>query len=84
MRSNHGITLLVCLWFVALLHADHVKPAATRTLPVTTSSAKARDLYERAMRDYENLHLERANLGWRAAAQADPNFGPGASLDRLQ
>ena len=26
------------------------------------------------MRDYENLYLERANLGWRAAAQADPNF----------
>ena len=72
MRPNHGIVLLVSL--VLPLHADHVKPAATKTLPVTTSSAKARDLYEKAMSDYENLYLERANLGRRAATQADPNF----------
>jgi len=26
------------------------------------------------MVDYENLHLERANIGWRAAAKADPEF----------
>jgi len=74
MRPNHGITLLVCLWFVLPLQANQVKLAATKTLPVTTSSAKARDLYEKAMSDYENLYLERANLGWRAAAEADPNF----------
>jgi tetratricopeptide (TPR) repeat protein len=74
MRPKHSIALLVCLWFVLPLHANHVKAAATKTLPVTTSSAKARDLYEKAMADYENLYLERANLGWRAAAEADPNF----------
>jgi tetratricopeptide (TPR) repeat protein len=54
--------------------AHHVKPGATKTMPVTTSSPKARDLYEKAMTDYENLYLERANIGWRAAAEADPNF----------
>ena len=54
--------------------AHHIKTGATKTMPVTTSSPKARDLYERAMTDYENLYLERANIGWRAAAQADPNF----------
>jgi len=74
MRPKHSIAVLVCLWFVLPLHANHVKAAATKTLPVTTSSAKARDLYEKAMTDYENLYLERANLGWRAAAQADPTF----------
>jgi len=26
------------------------------------------------MGDYENFYLERANIGWRAAVQADPNF----------
>ena len=25
-------------------------------------------------RDYENFYLERANIGWRAAVKADPNF----------
>jgi tetratricopeptide (TPR) repeat protein len=74
MRPIHGIALLVCLWFVLPLQANHVKPAVRRTLPITTSSVKARDLYVKAMRDYENLYLERANLGWRAATESDPNF----------
>ena len=43
-------------------------------MPVTTSSPKARELFGRALTDYENLYLERANIGWRAAVQADPNF----------
>jgi tetratricopeptide (TPR) repeat protein len=43
-------------------------------MPATTVSPKARDLYERAMTDYENYYLERANLGWRAATVADPDF----------
>lgn len=59
---------------VAPLWAHHIKPGTTKTLPVTTSSPKARDLYQRAMADYANLYLERANIGWRAAVEADPNF----------
>jgi hypothetical protein len=43
-------------------------------MPVTTASPKARDLFDRALTDYENLYLERANIGWRAAVEADPNF----------
>lgn len=74
MRRSHCIVLMVCLPFVLPLRADHIKPGKTKTLPVTTSSPKARDLYERAMTDYENLYLERANIGWRAAAAADPDF----------
>jgi hypothetical protein len=62
-----------CLWLVCLVvvlpgYAHHSKPGATKVMPVTTSSPKARDLYERAMQDYENLYLERATIGWRAAA----------------
>jgi tetratricopeptide (TPR) repeat protein len=74
MRRIACILLVACPGFVLPSAAHHVKPSATRTMPVTTSSAKARDLYERAMADYENLYLERANIGWRAAAEADPNF----------
>jgi len=69
-----AILFSVCCALVLPSAADHVKPAKTKTMTVTTSSAKARDLYERAMQDYENLYLERANIGWRAAAEADPNF----------
>jgi tetratricopeptide (TPR) repeat protein len=43
-------------------------------MPVTTSSAKARALYEKGMQDYENLYLERCNEDWRAAVKEDPNF----------
>src|ERR1700686_1137097 len=45
-------------------------------MPVTTSSPKSRELFGRALTDYENLYLERANIGWRAAVQADPHFAP--------
>jgi len=45
-----------------------------KSMPLTTSSAKARDLYQRALQDYELLYLERATIGWRAATKEDPQF----------
>jgi tetratricopeptide (TPR) repeat protein len=60
--------------FAAPLYAHHLKQGATVTMPVTTSSAEARTLYEKGMRDYENLYLERCNDDWRAAVKADPNL----------
>jgi len=68
--------ILLPLWFGLTLSssAHHIKQAVAKTMPVTTVSPKARDLYERAMTDYENYYLERANLGWRAATVADPDF----------
>jgi len=74
MRGIRCFVLIICLSPIAPLWAHHIKPGATKTLPVTTSSPKARDLYQRAMTDYANLYLERANIGWRAAIEADPNF----------
>jgi tetratricopeptide (TPR) repeat protein len=50
------------------------KTAPAKSMPLTTSSAKARDLYQRAVQDYELLYLERATIGWRAAAKEDPQF----------
>lgn len=73
MRRLSGIVCLICLGSL-LSFGDHAKQRKNRTMTVTTSSAKARELFERAMIDYENLHLERANIGWRAAAEADPTF----------
>ncbi|PYV56398.1 MAG: hypothetical protein DMG91_09675 [Acidobacteria bacterium] len=67
-------SVVVCLLAAELCFGHHIKQGTTRTLPVTTSSPKAHALFERAMQDYENLHLERANDGWRAASHADPNF----------
>jgi tetratricopeptide (TPR) repeat protein len=43
-------------------------------MPVTTSSAKAREFYEKGMEDYENLYLERCNEDWRAAVKEDPGL----------
>jgi tetratricopeptide (TPR) repeat protein len=43
-------------------------------MPVTTSSAKARALYDKGMEDYENLYLERCNEDWRAAVKEDPGL----------
>jgi tetratricopeptide (TPR) repeat protein len=74
MRRAHFACVLICLALGVPSFAHHIKPGTTRTLPITTSSPKARDLFVRAVTDYENLYLERANIGWRAAVEADPNF----------
>jgi tetratricopeptide (TPR) repeat protein len=66
------LILSVCL--ATPVYAHHVKPANATSMPVTTSSAEARALYEKGMQDYENLYLERCNEDWRAAVKADPNL----------
>jgi tetratricopeptide (TPR) repeat protein len=74
MRRAYFICLLICIGLAPLCFAHPVKRSSAKTMPVTTSSPKARDLFDRALTDYENLYLERANIGWRAAVKADPNF----------
>ena len=78
-RSNCAVPVFILLLGVCFAapinaYAHHVKPAATASMPVTTSSAEARSLYEKGMQDYENLYLERCNDDWRAAVKADPNL----------
>src|SRR5258708_30308182 len=65
-------SLALCL--AAPLYAHHLKKGESSTLPVTTSSAKARELYETGIADSENLYLERCNDDWRAAVKEDPNL----------
>jgi len=72
MKTCAVLALGLCL--AAPLYAHHVKKGDSTTLPVTTSSAKARELYEKGMADYENLYLERCNDEWRAAVIDDPNL----------
>lgn len=62
------------LFLAAPLLAHHIEKGKSTTLPVTTSSAKARALYEKGMEDYENLYLERCNDDWRAAVKEDPDL----------
>ena len=66
--------LLFAISFAAPVFAHHLKKGESTTLPVTTSSAKARELYVKGMEDYENLYLERCNQDWREAVQEDPNL----------
>ena len=72
MKSS--AVLVLALSFAALSFAHHVKKSDSRELPVTTSSAKARQLYKKGMDDYENLYLERCNEDWRAAVKEDPDL----------
>ena len=72
MKSS--AVLLLALNFAALSFAHHVKKSDSKELPVTTSSAKARQLYKKGMDDYENLYLERCNEDWRAAVKEDPDL----------
>lgn len=66
--------VLALALFTAPLFAHAVKSGKSATLPITTSSVKARELYIKGMEDYENLYLERCNDDWRAAVIEDPNF----------
>jgi tetratricopeptide (TPR) repeat protein len=68
-----AVSVLV-LSLASPLWAHHVKKGESETLPVTTSSPRARALYEEGMSDYENLYLERCNQEWRAAVKEDPNL----------
>ena len=72
IRTCAVITLILCL--AAPTFAHHVQKGQTSALPITTSSAKARELYAKGMEDYENLYLERCNDEWRAAVKEDPNL----------
>jgi Tfp pilus assembly protein PilF len=77
MRRSICAVLIViccaCIFAPIFAHAHHVKQADT-AMPVTTSSAEARALYQKGMQDYENLYLERCNDDWRAAVKADPKL----------
>ena len=66
--------LALALFLAAPLYAHHLKKGESTTLPVTTTSPKARELYEKGMADYENLYLERCNDDWRSAVKEDPNL----------
>ena len=72
IESCAVLALGLCL--AAPLYAHHVKKGEGTTLPITTSSPQARELYEKGMADYENLYLERCNEEWRAAVKEDPNL----------
>jgi tetratricopeptide (TPR) repeat protein len=67
-------TVLALALFAVPLSARGAKSGKSATLPITTSSPKARELYLKGMEDYENLYLERCNDDWRAAVIDDPNF----------
>ena len=69
------LAVVLALGLAVPASAHHLRKAAAKTLPATTSSAKARELYEKGISDFENLYLERCNEDWRAAVKEDPKFG---------
>jgi len=71
MKSCAVVVLALSL--AAPLFAHHIK-GTTTAMPITTSSAKARELYQKGVADYENLYLERCNDDWSATVKEDPNL----------
>lgn len=65
--------LVFGLSLAAPLCAHHLKTQST-ALAITTSSPRARELWEKGVTDYENLYLERCNEDWREAVKEDPNL----------
>jgi tetratricopeptide (TPR) repeat protein len=74
MRRSLCAIFILGVCFAAPVYAHHLKQGGTISLPVTTSSAQARALYEKGMQDYENLYLERCNDDWRGAVKEDPTL----------
>jgi len=72
VRTCAFFALNLCL--ATSLFAHHVKKGDSPTLQVTTSSLKARELWEKGVADYENLYLERCNEDWRSAVKEDPGL----------
>jgi tetratricopeptide (TPR) repeat protein len=68
------LTVALAVSLTVPLSAHHLEKGKTISLPVTTSSARARELYDKGMVDYENLYLERCNDDWRAAVKEDPSL----------
>jgi tetratricopeptide (TPR) repeat protein len=72
---THAFRLLaIAITLATPVFAHHVKESKVTEMPITTSSAAARSLYEKGMADYENLYLERCNEDWRGAVKEDPNL----------
>jgi tetratricopeptide (TPR) repeat protein len=71
--SKSCAVLALGFFLVAPVFAHHVKSQSS-TLPITTASPKARELWDKGVADYENLYLERCNEDWRAAVKEDPNL----------
>jgi tetratricopeptide (TPR) repeat protein len=74
MRRTICAVIILGACFAAPVYAHHLKQSFATSMPITTSSAQARALYEKGMHDYENLYLERCNDDWRAAVKEDPNL----------
>lgn len=81
MRRSVLLVLLLCIGVSAWATPSASNPApnqkakpSSKTMPVTTASPQARDLFEKGMQDYENLYLDQSTQDWRDAAAADPNF----------
>jgi tetratricopeptide (TPR) repeat protein len=74
MRRSICFLLVLGACFAVPVYAHHLKQSSATSMPITTSSAKARALYHQGMQDYENLYLERCNNDWRAAVKEDPNL----------
>src|SRR2546422_849102 len=81
MRRCLWILIVSCLAVSAQAQPAVWKPRlhrplrrASKILPVTTSSRKARKLFEQGLTDFVNLKTDKALDEWRQATKADRKF----------
>ncbi len=68
------VAAIVVLWLTVALSARATDAPASDRMPITTTSAEARQLFDRGIAEFENMHLERANATMREAVKLDPKF----------
>lgn len=72
-RSVLVMVVLCTAAFAASRQSPTGRRGHSKLLPLTTSSAPARKLFAQAMVNMEDLRIEQALAGWRAAVNKDPN-----------
>jgi tetratricopeptide (TPR) repeat protein len=81
MHRALWIFLLFCTWSSQFAYGGSAKSlpsrpsgSLSRTMPVTTGSAKARVFFEKGMSAFLNAHIAEATDDWRSAGKEDPQF----------
>jgi tetratricopeptide (TPR) repeat protein len=74
MLQRRWMLMLLLSFAVSATAQNKKMPVPPQVLPITTSSPQARQSFERAMRRFEDYHLDETLQDLRLATKADPDF----------
>jgi len=73
-KAGFLVTLAAAVTFAATARGPVVAHHRSAMLPVSTSSAEAKQLFERGMKKWDRLYKADAIADWQAAIRKDPRF----------